>query len=106
MMSIDSGTNIYTFDVDDPMYHQAFRSYMVTQEEPESPLNHMKFKLEAIELHRLSKVIEQAGGLVLDLSTDAVTCVFKSKELQFKTVCQEDKQMIHGHCYDDKKTNV
>jgi hypothetical protein len=99
----DHGTNIYAFDVDNTMYHQAFRSYMVTQEETESPLYHMVLELEAIELHRLSRVIEQAGGLVLDLSTDAVTCVCKSKELPFKTVTQDDKQMVQGNFYDDKK---
>ena len=71
---------------------------MVTQEETESPLHHIISELEAIELHRLSRVNEQAGGLVLDLSTDAVTCEFKSKELHFKTVRQDDdKQMIYGH---------
>jgi hypothetical protein len=102
----DHGTNIYSFDVDNTMYHQACRSYMVTQEETESHLYHMILELEAIELHRLSKVVEQAGGLVLDLSTDAVTCVFKSKELPFKTVTQDDKQMIHGYFNDDKNRSL
>ena len=79
---------------------------MVTLEETKRPLYHMVLDLEAIELHKLSRVIEQAGGLVLDLSTDAVTCVFKTKELPFKTVTQDDKQMIHGYFNDDKNRSL
>ena len=97
----DHGTNIYAFDVDQTMYYAAFRSHTVTQEETEAPFYHMVLEQEAIELHKLSKVIENAGGLVLDLSTDAVTCVFKSKELPFKTVTQDDRQMIFGLYYEN-----
>ncbi len=43
----------------------------------------MVLEQEAIELHRLSKIIENNNGFILDLSTDCISCVFPN-ELPFQ----------------------
>jgi len=98
----DNGTNVYSFDVDETTYYQAFRSYIQTTEETEAPFYHMILEQEAIELHGLTKIIKEADGLVLDLGTDAVTCVFK-KDFPFKTITKDGKKLIDGFFFDAEK---
>jgi hypothetical protein len=73
----DNGSFIHTFDVNDTTFYQVFREYLTRDEETEKPLYNMVLDMEAVELHKLTKVIESKKGLVLDLSTDSVSCVFK-----------------------------
>ena len=39
----------------------------------------MVLEQEAIELHKLSKIIENNNGFILDLSTDCISCVFPNE---------------------------
>ena len=55
--------------------------------------------LEAIALHKLSKLIKSKDGEVLDLNTDCVTCTFKNNVLPFEI---DDNQDIKGYYYDDE----
>jgi hypothetical protein len=56
--------------------------------------------MEAIELHRLIRIVRENEGQVLDLSTDAVICTF-NYNLPFEL---DDKLNIKGYYYDDEKT--
>ena len=47
------------------------------------PLYNMVLEMEAVELHRLCKVVASKKGVVLDLSTDCVICTFPN-EFPFK----------------------
>ena len=80
----DDGTNIFPRMIGDTWYYQAFKKSFKKKDETESVLYNMTVEQEAIELHKLTTIIKEKGGLVLDLSTDAVTCVFK-KDFPFQT---------------------
>ncbi len=51
--------------------------------ETESPIYHRILLEEAIELHKLMKLVELQGGMVLDLNTDVVNCTFPNNEFPF-----------------------
>ena len=46
----------------------------------------MVLEKEALELHRLSRVVESKGGHVLDVSTDCVSCVFPYNKFPFAMI--------------------
>ena len=52
--------------------------------------------LEAIELHKLSKIIESKGGKILDLKTDCIRCSFDD-EISFELI---DDKNIDGYYFD------
>ena len=62
----------------------------------------MILDMEAIELHRLTQIVEEKGGEVLDLSTDAVCCAFQGEEFPFELI---DGINLKGYTYDDDGKN-
>ena len=80
-------------------YYEVFNKYNISHEETEAPIYNMVLELEAIELHKMSKLIKSKGGCILDLSTDCITCVFKNK-FPFKL---DEKNNILNYYYDEDK---
>ena len=68
------GSIIENFDVNDITYFSIYKSDKTTKLEIESPIYNQIVQMEAIELHKLSLLVKQNGGEILDLNTDAVTC--------------------------------
>jgi len=87
-------------NIDDRTFYHAFKKYYTEKDESESVLYHMIIELEAIELHKMSKIIESNNGIILDLNTDAISFITKDNKLPF----QLDGINISGYYYDDKKT--
>ena len=81
-------------------YHQVFESFITNKLEAEAPIYNQVLDLEAIELHKLITIIKDNKGIVLDLNTDAVNCVFPHN-LPFT---MDEKNNITGFYYDEEKT--
>ena len=58
-------------------YYQLYSISTISKQETEAPIYNQIVELEAIELHKLKRIIESKGGLCLDLNTDCISCVFK-----------------------------
>jgi hypothetical protein len=66
-----------------------------------APIYNQILQQEQIELHKLSKLVESHGGLVLDYNTDAINCAFPDNKFPFELV--EDIQ-LKGHYWDKSNT--
>ena len=66
--------------------------------ETEQPIYNQILQQEQIELHKLKVIVEAHEGIVLDLNTDAVNCVFPDNVLSFKLV--KDIQ-VDGYFWDN-----
>jgi hypothetical protein len=86
--------------IGDNIYYQVYNRYYSNREETEAPIYNQILEQEAIEVHKLIKLLESKGGVVLDLSTDCVSCVFKTNASPFETVKSGDNTYIKGY-YDD-----
>jgi DNA replication protein DnaC len=95
------GTHIHTKQIGDRYYYQGFQKYYYNKEETESPLYNMILEKEAIELHKLTNIIKQHGGTILDLNTDSVSCTFPNNVIPFQTTELDDKIMINDYFFDD-----
>ena len=95
-----NGCFIDTRHIGDETYYQVFDRYYSNREETEAPIYNQILEQEAIEVHKLMALIESKGGVVLDLSTDCVSCVFKTDNSPFDTIKIGDNNYIYGH-YDD-----
>ena len=80
-------------------YYQVYDRYFSNREETEAPIYNQILEQEAIEVHKLIKLLESKGGVVLDVSTDCVSCVFKTNESPFEL---EQGIYIKGY-YDDEE---
>ena len=80
----NKGCFIDGLEVGDTRYYQIYNKYMKSVEETEAPIYNMILGLEAIELHKLSKIIKSQGGDVLDVMTDCITCTFPNDEIPFE----------------------
>ena len=56
---------------------------MTAKDETEAAIYNQIVELEAIELHKLGQIIKANDGIILDLNTDCISCVFKSNDLPF-----------------------
>ena len=56
---------------------------------------------EAIELHKLAKLVESRGGFVLDLNTDCVSCMFPNDINPFTL---QDSCNLAEFYYDEDET--
>ena len=83
--------------IGDETYYQVYDRYFSNREETEAPIYNQILEQEAIEVHKLIRLLESKGGTVLDVSTDCVSCVFKTNDSPFEL---ENKIYIKGH-YDD-----
>ena len=81
-------------------YNQVYESYMSNKLEAEAPIYNQVLDLEAIELHKLITIVQDNKGVVLDLNTDAVNCVFPNN-IPFEL---DDKLNIKGYYYDEEQT--
>ena len=79
-----NGSFIDCMTINDKNYYNIFEKYTLSQEETEAPIYNMVLELEAIELHKLSTIIKNKGGDVLDLITDCITCTFPNDVLPFE----------------------
>jgi hypothetical protein len=92
--------------IGEEQYHQVYEEYITSKEETEAPIYNMILEMEAIELHRLAKQIENKGGLVLDASTDEITCMFADDVIPFEleeNPDKPDKPNLKGFYYDAAK---
>ena len=89
---------IHDFDVNGQTYYHVYNNYISKQEESEMAIYNIILDMEAIQLHKLTKLIESKGGVVLDLATDCASCCFK-KGFPFELI--EGSNNIDGHFYDD-----
>ena len=71
-----NGSFISVHDVDEEQFYQVFNTFRTEKDETEAPIYNQVLELEAIELHRLAKIVECKGGYVLDLNTDCVSAAF------------------------------
>ena len=67
--------------------------------ETELPIYNQILQQEQIEIHKLMKLVQSHGGIVLNVNPDAVNCVFEDNKLPFSLV--EDIQ-LDVHHWDDK----
>ena len=79
-------------DINDKTYYEVYLKSNTSYEETEAPIYNLVLELEAIELHKLTKVIESNQGYILDLSTDCVLCVFLDCNLPFEL---DDKKLLY-----------
>ena len=92
------GCFIDTRRIGDETYYQVYDRYFSNREETEAPIYNQILEQEAIEVHKLIKVLESKGGCVLDVSTDCISCVFKTDASPFEL----DGEYLKGY-YDDKE---
>ena len=81
-------------------FYSVFKEINSINLETEKPIYNMIMDLEAIELHKLSQIIESNGGQVLDLKTDCIRCSFEN-EHPFKLI-ENDKTNIDGYFFDEE----
>lgn len=79
-----NGCFIDSLEIDDNTYFNIYNKFIKSIEETEAPIYNMILGLEAIELHKLSKIIEAQGGQVLDVMTDCITCTFPDDSIPFE----------------------
>ena len=84
--------------IDDKLYYHTFEKSYKTVMETEQPIYNQILQQEQIELHKLVKLVKSHDGIVLDLNTDAVNCVFPNNEFPFKLV---DDIQLDGQYWDD-----
>ncbi len=73
-----NGCFIDTRNIGDKNYYQVCNRFFSNREETEAPIYNQILEQEAIEVHKLIQLLESKGGTVLDVSTDCVSCVFKT----------------------------
>ena len=93
---------IKTFTIDDKNYFHVFKNTKNYKMDTEAPIYEQIVQIEAIELHKLSKIIESKGGKVLDLSTDKIICNFPDNILPFEL----DGDNIIGYNFENEDTSI
>ena len=78
------GAFIHSFNVDNKRYYHALKQGYKTNLENEIPIYNQIIQQEQIELQKLIMIIKNNKGTVLDVNTDAVSCIFEGDELPFK----------------------
>jgi len=86
--------------IEEKDYYNVCNKYLTQKDESEAPIYHQIVELEAIELHKLTEIVKNNHGVVLDLNTDCVSCIFPNDVFPF----QMDEANIKGYYYDDAKT--
>jgi len=93
------GCYIDSRDIGETAYHQVYERFETERQETEAPIYNMILEQEAIELHRLCTLIEANQGILLDLSTDCVSCVFPTNDMPFEL----NGINLTGYYYDDER---
>ncbi len=82
------------------LFFHVLAPHKTTNIETERPIYDQIVQQEAMELHMLKTLVENKGGTVTDLNTDAITCTFKGDVFPFELV--DDKNF--NYYWDDDKT--
>ena len=80
------GSIITTREIDNVKYYQVYNKYFSERDETEALIYQQIVEIEAIELHKLTKIIKGSKGQVLDLNTDCVSCCFKNNVFPFQMI--------------------
>ena len=91
------GCFIDSREINDKFYYQVYNKYTTESDESEAPIYNQILELEAIEVHKLMNIIRDKDGIVLDISTDCVSCVFPDDKMPFEMI---DDINIKGFYYD------
>ena len=97
------GSIITTREIDNVKYYQVYNKYFSERDETEALIYQQIVEIEAIELHKLTKIIEGSKGQVLDLNTDCVSCCFKNNVFPFQMIGETVN--IDGFFWGDDKLN-
>ena len=81
-----NGCFIDARNIGDNTYYQVYDRYFSNREESEAPIYNQILEQEAIEVHKLKVILESKGGVVLDVNTDCLSCVFPTNESPFKLI--------------------
>lgn len=95
------GAVITTREINDKKYYQVYNKFLTIREESESPIYEQIIECEAIELHKLSNIIKEIGGQILDLNTDCVSCCFKNNKCPFTKI--DNTMNINNYFFDKQK---
>ena len=95
-----NGCFIDTRHIGNNTYYQVYDRYFSNREESEAPIYNQILEQEAIEVHKLKTILESVGGVVLDVNTDCISCVFKDNESPFKLI---NDTYLDGYFDDDQK---
>jgi ABC-type Fe3+/spermidine/putrescine transport system ATPase subunit len=88
--------NIQSYDKGE--YYNVFEKHTSINMETEKPIYDFVLQLEAIEMHKLSQIIEKNGGKVLELKTDCVVFYHPSDVFPFELI---DEKNVKGYYFDD-----
>ena len=94
-----NGCFIDTRQIGDNTYYQVYDRFYTNKEETEAPIYNQIVEQEAIEVHKLKIILGSKGGVVLDVNTDCLSCVFPTDESPFELV---NDTYIDGY-FDDKE---
>ena len=97
----NDGCFIKNRKINDKTFYHAYNKFFTEKDETESPLYHQILELEAIELHKLSKLIESKNGIILDLNTDAISFITKNNVFPFDI--SKDGVNIKDYYYNDNE---
>ena len=88
--------NIQSFDKGE--YYNVFEKHASVNIETEKPIYDFVLQLEAIEMHKLSQIIEKNGGKILEYKTDCVVFHHPSDVFPFELI---DEKNVKGYYFDD-----
>ena len=97
----NDGCFIKNRKINDKTFYHAYNKFFTEKDETESPLYHQILELEAIELYKLSKLIESKNGIILDLNTDAISFITKNNVFPFDI--SKDGVNIKDYYYNDNE---
>jgi len=95
-----NGCFIDTRHIGESTYYQVYDRFFTNREETEAPIYNQILEQEAIEVHKLKIILESKGGVILDVNTDCLSCVFPTNESPFKLV---NDTYIDGYFDDDQQ---
>ncbi len=90
-------TFINCFEINDEKYYHMYKDIKTLKYETESPIYNQIVQIENILIHKLKVLIESKNGVVIDLNTDACTCIFSDDKFPFKML---DNENLDGYFYD------
>ena len=74
-----------------------YKDIKTVKYETESPFYNQIVQIENILIHKLKVLIESKNGVVIDLNTDACTCIFPDYKFPFKML---DDENLDDYFYD------
>jgi hypothetical protein len=90
-----NGSFVSNFEVNNENYFSIYKNNVNFKLETESPIYNQIVQMEAIELHKLTLLIQQNKGEILDLNTDAVTCGYDGDVNKILNVKYPDNNLMY-----------